>query len=481
MTPILAAFMWFAAPAPLDMPRAEAYLVTDSTGRMFLEDRFDSLDLWTSKTVLGRWTDDDGRVFTIAKLATAAPITGESRVTRSQYEATARRLDPKDAALRDYAISLLTPFQVPEDPARPKQMPRGLRDMFYVQGTNTSSIACAFLPEAPRVWHVVLWELLPDDDAAAALSEFEEDFLRRWGEIAEKELPSERDAVERDAADAKRAKRSSRTARVSKPGERELLRADARHSVTNYATWHVTDGREFTILDDLPDGRAFVASLTNDMSKMRARYTEVVPSPLDGSNVLAVARIFRDRYEYLSALDVNEVEGMEWSAAYWDPLRRELVAHLPSDGGGKLIKTIRHEAFHQYLSYACSMISASPWFNEGYAQYFENEDATDWGVEVDLDALHDALPALMAMNYAEFYSGTDVERRLKYRTAWSVAKFLEAGAPKVRFNPFKNYKKDYVRILIERRDPSRATFEAFGSEENLRKFADEWKKYWEER
>ena len=103
------------------------------------------------------------------------------------------------------------------------------------------------------------------------------------------------------------------------------------------------------------------------------------------------------------------------------------------------------------------------------------------GVEVDLDALHDALQALMSMNYAEFYPGTDAERRLKYRTAWSIAKFLEAGAPKVRFNPFKNYKKDYVRILIERRDPTRATFEVFGSEENFKKFAAEWKKYWEER
>ncbi len=51
--PLLAAIMWFAHPAPLDMPRAEAYLVTEGNGTMRLEDRYDELDLWTANAVLG--------------------------------------------------------------------------------------------------------------------------------------------------------------------------------------------------------------------------------------------------------------------------------------------------------------------------------------------------------------------------------------------------------------------------------------------
>lgn len=39
---------------PLDMPRASAFLVTKN-GEMSLEDRFDSFDLWTMKTMRGRW------------------------------------------------------------------------------------------------------------------------------------------------------------------------------------------------------------------------------------------------------------------------------------------------------------------------------------------------------------------------------------------------------------------------------------------
>ena len=41
---ILAASLFFVNPAPLDMPRAEAFLVTED-GKRRLEDRYDKLDL----------------------------------------------------------------------------------------------------------------------------------------------------------------------------------------------------------------------------------------------------------------------------------------------------------------------------------------------------------------------------------------------------------------------------------------------------
>ena len=42
---LLAAAMFLRA-APLDMPRAEAYLVTEPSGAMRLEDRYDEFELW---------------------------------------------------------------------------------------------------------------------------------------------------------------------------------------------------------------------------------------------------------------------------------------------------------------------------------------------------------------------------------------------------------------------------------------------------
>ena len=155
---------------------------------------------------------------------------------------------------------------------------------------------------------------------------------------------------------------------MSKSTERNLLRRDAHHSIAAYANWHFTGAEEFAVLDDLPS-RSFVETLTNDFPVMRAKYAAALPTPLNGSNVLCVARIYATRDEYLDALETDGITNMTWSAAYWSPQRRELVAYLPPDGGQELLRTIRHEAFHQYLSYATSMISASAWLNEGYAQY----------------------------------------------------------------------------------------------------------------
>jgi hypothetical protein len=233
------------------------------------------------------------------------------------------------------------------------------------------------------------------------------------------------------------------------------------------------------VLDESVSGEGFIAALTNDLRVMRRRYAQTVPSPVDGSNVLCVARIYADRSGYLAAAG----EEMEWSAAYWNQQRRELVAYLPGGGGAELVKTVRHEAFHQYLSYALSMIPSSPWFNEGYAQYFETDSGGEWGEGFDvspewLDSAGGMLGELVKMDYAQFYSGTQEERRLKYRLAWSLAYFLEKGAPKVRFDPFKNLKRDYVAALLERRDMHEATDAAFGGQEKFADFVAEWKRFW---
>ena len=47
---LLAASLLFTDPLPLDMPRAEGYLVRER-GVCRLEDRFNKLDLWVSQSV----------------------------------------------------------------------------------------------------------------------------------------------------------------------------------------------------------------------------------------------------------------------------------------------------------------------------------------------------------------------------------------------------------------------------------------------
>jgi hypothetical protein len=476
---LVAASLFFTNPAPLDMPRAEAYLVREN-GLRRLEDRYNRLDLWTSRAVTGRWADEDGRVFTLAVLAVAPPSVGaDETVTRVGYEAETVRFDrrkavaksgPQAVAFRG-AIGLLSPFEPAERGLPPRQMSRGYDDIDYWQGTNESAVVCAFLPAKSDSWRLAVWELLPEDDFAECLKTFEREFLEaEYFDFVERHPGAEMLPV-------KSGKGRS---------ERESLRRDARHSVAAYDGWRVSDADEFTVLDDLPANGEFVATLTNELATFRRKYAAAVPTPIDGTNVLCVARIFADRGEYLDALAVDGLTNMAWTAAYWSPARRELVAHLPSKGEDGLLQTFRHEAFHQYLSYATSMMPVSPWLNEGYAQYFENEESRDWELEQtpgpeDLDRLSTALPALFGMDYAEFYAGTDRERRMKYRLAWSVAVFIEKGAREVRHDPFKTLKADYVEALFETHDMLKATNAAFASKERLQLFVSEWLRFWKER
>ena len=480
---LLAASLLFTNPVPLDMPRAEAFLVRGD-GRLVLEDRFNTMDLWVSQSVDGRWVDDDGRVFLLAHLDVAPPATAASResmVTRVDYAESRVFIEKRDIKAVRSAVEALSPVDTPEKEIRPRRLPRGFKDVDYWHGTNTSAIVCAFLPENSKVWRLATWQLVDGDDFDEALKNFEDEIFRS-------------DCAE--AIEARSPMQPSGRLSGAEASERELLRADAKHSISAYEGWSATDSTEFTILDDLGKGSSFVVAVTNDLPVMRAKYAETLPTGMDGSNVLCVARIFANRAEYEDALEVGGLTNMSWSAAYWCQQRRELVAYRPpsemeSSSNEKLLKTFRHEAFHQYLSYAVSMMATSPWLNEGYAQFFEDGPPDpkrrpakdDWGAGdaslQDLERFATMLPQLLAMDYQDFYyGGTDVERRLNYRLALSVAIFLEYGAGNVRFNPFKNLKKDYFKALFETKDMRKATAAAFGGKDKLNLFISEWLKFW---
>ena len=131
------------------------------------------------------------------------------------------------------------------------------------------------------------------------------------------------------------------------------------------------------------------------------------------------------------------------------------------------------------------MVPASPWLNEGYAEYFEDMNSLDWGRGIaatpdDIERVSASLPGVMMMDYDEFYAGDDVERHVKYRLAWSLAVFLERGAPKVRFNPFKSLKDDYVKALLKTHDMRKATITALlGDQDKTNLFVSEWVKFWQ--
>ncbi len=448
---ILAA-VFFGEAAPVEMPRAEAYLVKDA-GNWRLEDRYNVFDLWSARSELGTWFDEEGRIFHLSCLDLEPPE-NPAVVTRERYYDQCVSLKKKDELKRFEAIKLLSPTNICSVPLKPRHRIRGYEEILLYHDVYTPHVICAFLPEKADTWYFARWDLLESDSYSSKYAEFEEEFLEKH---------------------KYRELRTFNSPIVEIPKiERELLRYDAGHTITNYPAWHFTGAKEFVILDNLVNQSAFIAALTNDIPKMQAKFAKIMPTPLDGTNTLCVARIFAHREEYLACGG----EELKNTAAYWSPLRREIVAYLPFEGSAKLLRTFRHEAFHQYLSYATAMISASPWLNEGYAEYFENEKPRDMKALGDIKNLAQMLPLVLMMDYEEFYSGTPEEVSLKYDLAWSVAYFIEHGAGKVRFEPFKDLKTRYISALLETHDMIKATAMAFGNKDNLKKFVEEWLKYY---
>ena len=448
----LLASIFLTSPYLYDMPKASAYKVS-SGSKVYIEDRYDVMDMWLSRSLLGCWGDDDGRWFELFSVEYAPPPFSEVK-TRRDFTSSLVPIGRRDKEMRAFAMRQLQHFTCNIEGERLDQLPKGCKDFIYYPSTNNSAITASFLLKGSETWLMAVWTLAQGDDYEEKLKEFVDKFFDD---------------------DIKSLKMLSWPKISGKMSERELLRADVRHSVANHIEWHCTDAEEFSILDNMSSSRDFITILTNDMRVMRAKYAQVMPTPLEVSNTLCVARIYATRKEFLKAAG----EDAKWTQAYWCPWRRELVAYLPYGGEGELLKTIRHEAFHQYLSYATGMIETSPWLNEGYAEYFENDQSCSWNVtEEELEAYRAILPGVFAKNYQQFYSGSNDERALNYRLAWSIAYFLEHGAPKVRFAPFKDVKKRYFEKLIQTLDMNVATAYAFENTEKFEKFISEWRKFW---
>jgi hypothetical protein len=108
---------------------------------------------------------------------------------------------------------------------------------------------------------------------------------------------------------------------------------------------------------------------------------------------------------------------------------------------------------------------------------FEPVPAAVAAVKTNPAAIAEHLPVLLAMDYAEFYSGTQEERMLKYHVAWSVAYFLQVGAPEVRFQPFRNLRSDMLKALLRTRRSEEAA-KIVLTDELQKELISEWLSFW---
>lgn len=453
---------------PIEMPRASAYLKGGRDGYT-IEDRYDIFDLWHADALRASWRDADGNRLIICRIPRKLPGGSASdELTRKDFRArySGEAMGPNDMTALDEAVYFLAPEETVAR-FRPRRSQRqNLAALWQYETTNGNALVYAFRPKTPRDaqadWYMAA--LVSEDPEASERMDAWLDGVQWSGE---------------DAADGKDAIGNS---------ELDLLANDYRRNVVNYGDWHFTCSSNVVVVDNLtiPDRTQFIAALTNGLLKMQGAYREVLPSPLTDDSHIAAIRIFDSRNEYLDYVGWE----MQWSAALWSPQHRELVLYCPPGGSAALLRTVWHEALHQHLGYACAMLQTPPWFNEGHAAMFENSHfGADGEVVFDLDyeavrmvkenvaEMSEVLRSLFAMDYEGFYAGTDEERALKYRLAWSLAYFLQVGAPEVRFQPFKDIRTSLMKALIRTRRMDDASREAIGGDMEDR-LIGEWIEFW---
>ncbi len=466
-----------AVSAPLDLPKAESFIVTSPSGVRRLEDRFDTFDLWTAQTMRGRWRDEAGNTLYLARISERPPSDPPGTVrTRGDFLSRqgATPFDPDDEAQRDEAMFSVAPVDLLK-PVRPRRsQKRNMKMILAYPSTNDHVLAYAFRPRSPEWrenpdWYLAVLDVAPGESIDEAARRFEEDFIDRISILAARARPKPPSPL------------PSRT-------EADLLRAAVYGNIANYDDWHFAAAEDVVVVDNLDDVSrgTFIPALTNGLPSLRRAYAASVPAALAATNQIAVVRVFATREEYLSYVGVKH----KWTAALWDSLHRELVLYLPRDGAQHLLQTVWHEAFHQYLAYAAALVTPAPWFNEGHAEMFEHSHLDGKGnVTFDKDSeasayinayareLAEMLPAFFTIGYDEFYGGTQEEIVARYRLAWSIAYFLEVGAPKLRFKPFAGLRRDYVKALVDTRSMAAAGEDVL-ADEFRKQFIAAWLNFW---
>ncbi len=471
---------------PLPMPDAHAFIV-EEPGALLREDRFDPYQLWYADQCEGRWQDTQGNTLIIGRIKTALPQFIAEYVCRDHYSLVsadgAWQIDARNPEqIHEWAANFSGQTLFEPESLRINSM--ALSSIYAYAASATNTLVYAFHPR--RIgnarnfdWFCVTLHC----PGAHAMAKIRSDFERDWlGAVAQ---PS---ATARETGAAAAELDTSRRGVTAFDQPHHPVRIAARKSIANYAAWWHAETDGYIILSDINTdlGRTLVKRVQREMPIFLGACRQLLP-PLTVTRDIALIRIFQFKSDY----DTYVGERYKWSGGIWMPRRRELVLTQESHAE-ETLSTLRHESFHQYISYAWGMLTPSPWLNEGHACFFENahidskgeitfdEDPKRVRTLLDnLDAATAMIPGMLDMDYDEFYhgGGTAAGRALHYALAWGVAYYLQKGAPQERNTPFKSLLSDYAAALTLTRDFQEANALAF-ADVDIKVFQSNFQEFW---
>ena len=270
-------------------------------------------------------------------------------------------------------------------------------------------------------------------------------------------------------------------------------REAAKRAISGGGGWWWSENADYIFLTNLhkSKGAAFVKETERTMSALRKAYERYVPATRSvGTGVVRVFATSEDYRKYISVSAAGD-EGVMNSIGLWDPSREELLVEYRDDRA-ETLKTMRHEAFHQYLYYATGCGRHMTWFNEGHATLFENirYNAANGQVRVlcsggraewtmrDPEKVAAMIPRIIRMDRKEYYSG-DVNGH--YVAGWALCYFLQKGCRKLKgFEPYLEVIPTYLKGIADGLSPVEANDRAWAKVEG-RDISADFLRFWKDR
>ena len=252
----------------------------------------------------------------------------------------------------------------------------------------------------------------------------------------------------------------ARAADEADPNSPEGQIARAREEASRTPGWKAEATDNYIVLSSTDDAR-FLNDVKKRIEAIRTVYEEIYPSDRKLEK-LPILRVTKDFDEYLG------YGGPPGSGGYFNPGTGELVVPCFKEIDKNVsFAVLNHEAFHQYIHFACGDLSPHSWYNEGTGDYFAGMKIKgnrfvlgklDVGGLDRVSTIKSAirkgeyapLKKLVEMTQAEYYANGE----LHYAQGWSLIYFLRQGKKERAsgWDPaWENILPTYFDTLLERK------------------------------
>ena len=414
--------------------------------RTWTEERYSPRDIWLRSQIVGQWRDQHENRIRILRPNHRLPQFTEEAVERSYYDTRVGELGKLDSPTSDDVLGWLTDYlrREPGDITDVRHVSHPVQVAVEVEVSSEQRLVYVLRVASGdaglrniSIFFIVDITLHEDADVGRVRQSFEQRFLRSLDVFSTQQGSGGRQGTEMSGGRESSIRDSASMARS---------RAEAHASVANLRNWDSVDIGDYVLLSDERRGsRRLVRDLEQTLEPMREAFAAMIPPPRPIESV-GIIRYFADQDEYVRYVGAD----MAWTAGIWSPRRGELVVR-PVDAANyrqareRILSTIYHEAFHQYLSLATEPLRVCKWFNEGHAELFEHTNLQRDQVRFVESEQHVALAGntplskLFSMDRDEFYHKDTETRRANYANAWAFVYYLrrsEAADPDFAFAGF---------------------------------------------